>query len=296
MRRKRFEIDLRQFLVELVETYSFDLPSVARLASMFPGDHSSVRIGTRGYEFHDIKLYEPFRDPISGIDTNLSRRLGKIVVRLFLQEREMPIFLIADASETMLWAEKPLLLLKSIAILGSYVAEKMNAVGSVCLGSSTSFEKSRHDKSSIWSLLKAVCGEIGSRTATENWDSFGTLVNKIDEPSLLFLFSDFLADESLISSALAKMRIHEIVPVVIHSYHEHVLPKSPEGSFADLVTGMESMIDSDDETLQVRYRAALEYFETNLAKLFVRLGVKRALHVMGPGFTAEDDFLSKSFR
>lgn len=59
----------------------------------------------QGMEFRDYRPYSP-GDELKSIDWNVYRRLGRVVVRLFEEMEDLPIYLLPDLSRSM-WQETP---------------------------------------------------------------------------------------------------------------------------------------------------------------------------------------------
>lgn len=59
----------------------------------------------QGMEFRDYRPYSP-GDELKSIDWNVYRRLGRVVVRLFEEMEDLPIYLLPDLSRSM-WLENP---------------------------------------------------------------------------------------------------------------------------------------------------------------------------------------------
>ncbi|MFU8806195.1 MAG: DUF58 domain-containing protein, partial [Bradymonadaceae bacterium] len=60
------------------------------------GQYHSVFKG-RGMDFLDVRAYQP-GDDIRVIDWNVSARTGELHVKQFVEERELTVFLLVDAS------------------------------------------------------------------------------------------------------------------------------------------------------------------------------------------------------
>jgi len=59
----------------------------------------------QGMEFRDYRPYSP-GDELRSVDWNVYRRLGRVVVRLFEELEDLPIYLMPDFSYSM-WKEEP---------------------------------------------------------------------------------------------------------------------------------------------------------------------------------------------
>ncbi len=68
-------------------------------------EHGSVQLGP-GMEFRDFRSYMP-GDDIRRIDWNLYRRSGRLFLRLFEEERDLPVYILLDCSDSMFFEESP---------------------------------------------------------------------------------------------------------------------------------------------------------------------------------------------
>ena len=69
------------------------------------GDRLSKELGS-GLEFRDYRAYSPGDDP-RAIDWNIYRRLGKVFLRLYEQQQDLPLYLMPDVSASMFHEEEP---------------------------------------------------------------------------------------------------------------------------------------------------------------------------------------------
>lgn len=68
-------------------------------------ERSSVQLGA-GMEFRDFRPYMP-GDDIRRIDWNLYRRSGRLFLRLFEEERDLPVYVLLDCSDSMFFETPP---------------------------------------------------------------------------------------------------------------------------------------------------------------------------------------------
>lgn len=68
-------------------------------------EHGSAQLGA-GMEFRDFRAYMP-GDDIRRIDWNLYQRSGKLFLRLFEEERDLPVYILLDCSDSMFFEEPP---------------------------------------------------------------------------------------------------------------------------------------------------------------------------------------------
>jgi len=68
-------------------------------------EHGSAQLGA-GMEFRDFRAYMP-GDDIRRIDWNLYRRSGRLFLRLFEEERDLPVYILLDSSDSMFFEDPP---------------------------------------------------------------------------------------------------------------------------------------------------------------------------------------------
>ena len=68
-------------------------------------EHASTQLGP-GMEFRDFRSYMP-GDDIRRIDWNLYRRSGRLFLRLFEEERDLPVYILLDCSDSMFFEDPP---------------------------------------------------------------------------------------------------------------------------------------------------------------------------------------------
>ncbi|WP_375748722.1 DUF58 domain-containing protein [Vibrio sp. HN007] len=109
------------------------LPPAKSLWSQLNGQHQSRQLG-RGMDFSEVRKYQP-GDDIRTIDWRVTARTGKPHTKLFTEERETPVVIYADISNTMRFGSS--LMLKSVqmahmASLISWLAvEQKDRIGAV---------------------------------------------------------------------------------------------------------------------------------------------------------------------
>jgi uncharacterized protein (DUF58 family) len=104
-------------------------PALARLA----GGHRSGQRG-RGLEFEEVRLYAP-GDDARTIDWRVTARRGRAHTKLFREERERPVWLVADLHPGLFFGSrrqlKSALLLRAAALLAWAAARGGDRVGGV---------------------------------------------------------------------------------------------------------------------------------------------------------------------
>lgn len=82
---------------------SLEVPRVAAGGRF--GERLSRELGS-GLEFRDFRAYSPGDDP-RAIDWNIYRRLGRVFVRLYEEQQDLPLYLMPDVSASMFHEQPP---------------------------------------------------------------------------------------------------------------------------------------------------------------------------------------------
>jgi uncharacterized protein (DUF58 family) len=107
--------------------------------AMHTGGHRSIQRG-RGLEFQEVRPYVSGDDPRS-IDWRVTARRGRPHTKLFREERERPVWLLADLNAGMFFGSrkqlKSAVVLRAAALLAWAAAANADRVGAVIIGTSS---------------------------------------------------------------------------------------------------------------------------------------------------------------
>lgn len=125
--------DLPELVALRGAAQGLDLRANRMAMAHLQGSHRSARRG-RGLEFEEVRLYAPGDDARS-IDWRVTARRGKPHTRLYREERERPVWLVADLHAGLFFGSrrqlKSALLLRTAALLGWVAANGGDRVGAV---------------------------------------------------------------------------------------------------------------------------------------------------------------------
>jgi uncharacterized protein (DUF58 family) len=165
------------------------------------GRRSSVR--GRGMEFLESRPYVA-SDEIRHIDWRVSARLNGVFTKIYIEEKNRPIFVVVDARETMFFGTKTCLKSVLAARLASHIAAAAinggdNLAGFV-LGRDGDIECAPgHDHRALARFLGALASatyklydQRGNESGLTTWTAVLTrLTRKVPAGSAIFLISDF---------------------------------------------------------------------------------------------------------
>ncbi|MFY9328534.1 MAG: DUF58 domain-containing protein [Georgfuchsia sp.] len=186
-------------------------PALARLQ----GGHRSAQRG-RGLEFEEVRLYAAGDDARS-IDWRVTARRGRVHTKLFREERERPVWLVADLHAGLFFGSqrqlKSALLLRAAAILAWVAALAGDRVGAVIADGSSEprILPPREREAGVLPMLEALVEvqplKPGAPQSGGLHAAMTTLRPLLKPGSLILLLSDFggidQTTEDLVAGATA---------------------------------------------------------------------------------------------
>ena len=180
------------------------------------GIHASPRSGV-SLEFSDYRAYAP-GDDFRYVDWNAHGRLDRVLVKSFIHEADLPIYLLVDVSASMgigspTKSHYASQLAASMAFLG---LRELDRVGLYTYRDRiVRCVPARHGMSQMVHILLALTEIVPEGTTSPNQAIFEILA-QARENGLVFLISDFLTDQGY-EEAIARLlhRGHELVAVQV---------------------------------------------------------------------------------
>ncbi|MBI2379305.1 MAG: DUF58 domain-containing protein [Gammaproteobacteria bacterium] len=244
------------------------LPAPRRAAGALSGGHVSPFKG-RGMDFDEVRPYQE-GDDVRAIDWRVTARTGRAHTKLYREERERPVHLVVDHSDSLYFgtrrALKSVTAARAAACLSWAALAAGHRVGALLFGSHDHLElKPAQSRRAVMGLMRQLCERHNARlpflfsaqTLTRENVLLMALrrLRKIMRPgSLVYVLSDFLAFDSPERLELGELARHADVQVILISDPlERHLPPGGRYGFCDGVDTLR--IDTGDRALCARYDA-----------------------------------------
>ena len=232
----------------------------------------------QGMEFRDFRPYSP-GDELKTIDWNVYRRLGRIVVRLFEEMEDLPIYLLPDLSRSM-WMETPpraQTAMKVAIAFASIGLDQHDRVGVFPFDDDLNTTVRPTSGRGRLGMIAQALTKIGvaarsDKTGTDLATSIGKFRGLRQREGLAVIVSDFFDSHGVetMLSQLKKMR-HRPVLIAIARKEDREPSLRGDVQVLDCETGETRDVSIDAQVLQ-RYREAYDQHFDRLRDFASRRG------------------------
>ncbi len=238
---------------------------------VFSGEYHSVFKG-RGMEFSEVREYQ-FGDDIRNIDWNVTARFGHPFIKIFEEERELTVMLMADLSGSLIFGTVDKTKQRVAAELSSILAfsalKNNDKVGLILFTDKIEkFVPPRKGRKHVLRIIREVLSFQPVGKSTDIKAALEYLNSTIKKRSILFLLSDFMdSGYEKILRIVAKK--HDLIGVVLEDPRENELPKMGLVKLTDAETGDERWIDTSNKKIRTMLKSQREELIKKRKSLFL---------------------------
>ncbi|WP_407291085.1 DUF58 domain-containing protein [Stutzerimonas zhaodongensis] len=274
---------IRVSLAELIDmrhrVREVPLFSSPQRRSQLVGLHHSKLRG-RGVDFDQVRIYQA-GDDVRTIDWRVTARTQEPHTKLFHEERERPIYLLAEQSSRLFFgsgrAFKSVVVAQAAALVGWAALSHNDRVGGLVFGHGEQHEiKPRRSKQSLLQLLDRLARANASLEADQPHEphALGQALRRAREVlrpgSLAVILCDERALDDAAEQQLTLLARHvDLLLIPVCDPLDHDLPPAGLLRFAQLGARLE--MDTHDTTLRQRYRQQGEARSARWKRLAERL-------------------------
>lgn len=212
--------DLEELVALRGAAHGLGLRALRPVLSGLQGSHHSGRRG-RGLEFEEVRLYAS-GDDVRNIDWRVTARRGRPHTKLYREERERPVWLLADLHAGLFFGSrrqfKSALLLRAAALLGWVAAEGGDRVGAVIVETRPGVDGAlrilppRGREAGVLPVLQSLVAAQPCAPGLPDPASLGLALHSLrpllQPGSLVLVMSDFSGLDDNAASALAGISLH----------------------------------------------------------------------------------------
>jgi uncharacterized protein (DUF58 family) len=246
---------------------------------IFSGEYHSAFKG-RGMAFSEVREYVP-GDEVRSIDWNVTARTGHPYIKVFDEERELTVVLVADVSasgdfgtENQLKRE---LITEACATIAFSAIQNNDKVGLILFSDQVElFIPPKKGRGHILRIVRELLEFRAQHKGTDVAGALKYLNNVIKKRAIAFLISD-LMDEGYDDALKIANRKHDLVVLRTTDPREQELPRMGLVQFKDPETGEQRWVDTSSKRIRDHYRAAALKLQARTRDALRRAGVDHAV-------------------
>ena len=223
---------------------------------VFAGAYHSAFKG-RGMEFDQVREYE-VGDDIRTIDWNVTARTGKTHIKKYVEERELSIMILVDASASSRFASsgvfKNQLAAELAAVLAFAAIRNNDKVGLIIFTDDVElYIAPRKGKGHVLRVIREVLYFKPKGTQTNIPKALEYFIRVTKRRCVGFLISDFYQKDLQKTLNLANKR-HDLIAMTLNDPREFTLPSCGIVQIMDAETNQLRIIDTSNEHLRASYK------------------------------------------
>lgn len=243
----------------------------------FAGDYHAIFKG-RGMEFDEVRPYLP-GDEIRTIDWNVTARMGEPYVKRYVEERELTVMLLVDASGSGDFGTvnrfKREMAAELAAVLSFAATTNNDKVGLLIFTDRIElFIPPRKGRRHVLRVIRELLAFQPEGHGTDIKLSLDTVNRVLKRRGIIFLVSDFLIDiETYRQTMFVTNRRHDVIAIDLHDPLETNIAGVGMLALEDAESGELMLIDTSSRAWRQAFAKRISELEQNKARVFVRTGV-----------------------
>ena len=252
--------------------------------NIFAGEYHSQFKG-RGMAFSEVREYQP-GDDVRSVDWNVTARLNKPYIKVFEEEREMPVMLLVDVSGSRnfgtLTQTKRAMMAEVAATLAFSTIANNDKVGVIFF--SDKIEKyipAKKGKSHVLHIIRELLSFEPENAGTDINGALQYFANAQKRRCTAFLISDCMDERfakvgkrvGALPIAIAAHK-HDLNVVQIYDRRDAEMPDVGLLKVKDAETAERVWVDTSSASVRRNYAAAWEQQQQTLDTLFTKAGVE----------------------
>ena len=236
--------------------------------------HSSFK--GRGMEFSEVREYQ-MGDDIRTIDWNVTSRTGQLHVKKFIEERELTVLLMLDASGSSDFGTRGSFKRETAAEIGALLAfsaiKNNDRVGAMVFTDDVEmYVPPRKGRGHVLRVIRDLLyfEPTGRGTSVGKACEFLNRVTR--KQAVVFLLSDFI-DSRFDNPLRVAAKKHDLISILISDPAEAELPPVGLVELEDAETGASFLLDTSDRRAMDAYRTKIEERRRRTESALAGMGV-----------------------
>lgn len=222
---------------------------------IFSGEYHTSFKG-RGMTFSEVRQYQ-FGDDVRAIDWNVTARSNEPHIKVFEEERELTMMLMADVSGSESFGSKNSFkkdVVTEIAATMAFSATKNNdKIGLILFSDQIElYIPPKKGKSHVLRIIRELIEFQPKSHKTDVSQALRFLSGVLKKKAIVFLISDFITDGYEHTLKIAAKR-HDITGVRVYDVREEEMPNIGMVNMADAETGETIVVNTGSKAVRMQY-------------------------------------------
>lgn len=224
---------------------------------IFGGEYHSTFKG-RGMTFSEVRQYQ-FGDDVRNIDWNVTARYNEPFIKVFEEERELTMMLIADVSGSEFFGTdkqfKNEIVTEIAATLAFSAMQNNDKIGLILFTDEIElFIPPKKGKSHVLRIIRELLEFAPKSKNTDIAQAIKFLSNVMKKKAIVFVLSDFMADGYEQTMKIAANK-HDITGIRIYDQREETIPSIGMVQMEDEETGELVLVNTSSKKVRNNYSA-----------------------------------------
>lgn len=234
---------------------------------IFSGEYHSSFKG-RGMTFAEVRQYQ-FGDDVRNIDWNVTARYNEPYIKVFEEERELTMMLMADVSGSESFgtqnAFKRDIVTEIAATMAFSATQNNDKIGLILFSDQIElYIPPKKGKSHVLRIIRELIEFQPKSRKTDVGQALKFLSGVLKKRAIVFLISDFMADGYEHTLKIASKK-HDITGVRVYDAREEKMPNLGLVQMTDAETGETLLVNTGSKKVRLEYekyyQAKLKYFQ-----------------------------------
>ncbi|GHC43534.1 DUF58 domain-containing protein [Ulvibacter litoralis] len=239
---------------------------------VFGGEYHSTFKG-RGMTFSEVRQYQ-FGDDVRNIDWNVTARYSEPYVKVFEEERELTMMLMADISGSEFFGTdaqfKNEIITEIAATLAFSATQNNDKIGLILFSDQIElYIPPKKGKSHVLRIIRELLEFQPKSKKTDIALALKFLSNVMKKKAIVFVLSDFITDGYRDTLKIASGR-HDVTGIRVYDRHEEAIPNLGMVQMEDEETGELLLVNTGSKSVRNQYNAyyreCVSYFQEAFLK------------------------------
>ena len=239
---------------------------------VFGGEYHSTFKG-RGMTFSEVRQYQ-FGDDVRSIDWNVTARYNEPFVKVFEEERELTLMLVADISGSEFFGTdsqfKNEIITEIAETLAFSALQNNDKIGLILFSDEIElFIPPKKGKSHVLRIIRELLEFQPSSKKTNLSQALKYLTNVMKKKAIVFVLSDFIADEYKDTLKIVAKK-HDVTGIRVYDKREEEIPNLGMVQMQDAETGELLLVNTNSKAVRnnyfIYYKERVAYFQDAFTK------------------------------